>query len=159
MDGNDTVKVLNAKVTPMGPANNNQNLQKTVAAAQNVFNDALNGLSDEIPKSEDEPIGKAEGFLKSVIDYAKSSDFKDDINETAKKYNVPPKKLAQNMFEKALGTVGDILGIAISVICNAGRMVIKIADTVANSIVNLIESLAKGFANIITLNRTCIATA
>ena len=51
--------------------------------------------------------------------------------------------------------VGDILGIAISVVCNAGRMVVQIAGTICNGIINLIQSIANGIASIVTLNKTC----
>ena len=86
-----------------------------------------------------------------------ANDIKNKINETAQKTGRPPKEVAKNFFEKALGTVGDILGIAISVICDAGRMVVNIAGTICNSIINLIQSIANGIASIVTLNKTCVA--
>ena len=77
--------------------------------------------------------------------------------DKAKEYNLPPKDLARNFISKALGTVGDILGIAIGVVCNAGRTIVTIAGTIANGIINLIESIFNGAVRIITLNKTCVA--
>ena len=96
-------------------------------------------------------------FLKQFTDYIKGDTFKRDINDTAKKYGVPPKKLAQNFFEKALGTIGDILGIAINTVGNAGHTLIDILATVAHGAVNLIVNVANALARMITLNKTCVA--
>ena len=146
---NEEVKVLNVSVKPVG-----ETLEQTMRTTSQVMAETLQSFSDESETAEEK---KAKSFLTEFQQYIKSHDFKEDVNAVAKKYNVPPKKVAQNFFEKALGTVGDILGIAISVVCNAGRMVINIASTVAHSIVTLIQSIANGIASIVTLNRTCIA--
>ena len=146
---NEEVKVLNVSIKPVG-----NTLEQTMKATSQAMTEALEGLSDETETAEEK---KAKGFLTEFQQYVKSHAFKEDVNEVAKKYNVPPKKVAQNFFEKALGTVGDILGIAISVVCNAGHMIINLASTVAHSIVTLIQNIANGIASIVTLNRTCTA--
>lgn len=146
---NEEVKVLNVSVKPVGST-----LEQTMQATAQVMSETLNGFTEESETAEEK---KAKGFLNDFNQYVKSHAFKEDVNAVAKKYGVPPKKVAQNFFEKALGTVGDILGIAISVVCNAGHMVVNLASTVAHSIVNLIQSIANGIASIVTLNRTCVA--
>ena len=78
-------------------------------------------------------------------------------NETAKKYGIPPKKLAKNFFEKVLGTIGDVLGIAISAVDNAAHMVVNILSTVVHGAVNIVVGVANALASIVTLNKTCIA--
>ena len=149
---NEEVKVLNIK--PVGSTT--APLQECVQSTVQVMNDTLNSFSDtttaEVIKES-----KAKRYLNDFKSYIQSASFKEDVDEVAKKYGVPPKKVAQNFFEKALGTVGDILGIAISVVCNTGHIIVNIASTVCHSIVNLIKSIANGIASIVTLNRTCVA--
>ena len=147
---NEDIKVLNVGVKPVGTATD-VNLQQTMQDTAQVMNEALNGLEETTKEKE------AKNYLNSLKNYIKGSSFKSDIEEVSKKCNMPPKQVAQNFFEKALGTVGDILGIAISVVCNAGRMVINLASTVCHSIVNLIQSIFSGLASIVTLNKTCVA--
>lgn len=141
----EEVKVIN--VTPVEPS-----LEQTMQTTAQTMSEVINNLDD----CETQKEKKAKNFLGDFQQYIKSSTFKDDVNEVSKKYGVPPKKVAQNFFEKALGTVGDILGIAINVVCNAGHMVVNLATTVCHSIVNLIQSIANGIASIVTLNKTCI---
>ena len=145
---NEEVKVLRVNVTPVN--NVNPNLQQSMQETAQVMQEALNSFETQEEK-------EAKGFLHTVKDYIKSDSFKNDVAEVSKKYNVPPKKVAQGFFEKALGTVGDILGIGISVVCNAGRMVINLASTVCHGIINLIQSIANGLASIVTFNKTCVA--
>ena len=145
---NEEVKVLKVNVTPVN--NVNPNLQQSMQETAQVMQEALNSFETQEEK-------EAKGFLHTVKDYIKSDAFKSDVAEVSKKYNVPPKRVAQNFFEKALGTVGDILGIGISVVCNAGRMVINLASTVCHGIINLIQSIANGLASIVTFNKTCVA--
>lgn len=151
---NEEVKVLNVTATPVNVAPE-QNVQQCMDETVQIMNDTLNQFSDEVVETVEE--SKARNFLNDFKSYVQSAEFKDDVNQVAKKYGVPPKKVAQNFFEKALGTVGDILGIAISVVCNAGRVVVNVASTIAHSIVNLIQSIFNGIASIVTLNKTCIA--
>ena len=148
---NEEVKVLS--VMPIGNETA-QNVQECVQATADTMNNVLNEFSDTVPSAKE---AKATKFLNNFKDYIQSQAFKDDVEETSKKYGVPPKKIAQNFFEKALGTVGDILGIGISVVCNTGHIVVNIASTVLHSIVNLIKSIANGIARIVTLNRTCVS--
>ena len=158
MDTVQATVVTPVSVTPVGAQMNaEEDLRKTMQDTAQAVEEALNGFDDVIPETKEVKEKKATNYLNKLQEFIKGENFKNQINQTAKKYNVPPKKLAHNFFEKALGTVGDILGIAIGVVCNAGRTVITIAGTIANSIVNLVESIFRGIASIVTLNRTCTA--
>ena len=139
---------------------------KVIEEVEDAMNDVLDDFDDfedeaeeEVEEEEipEEKIVEATNYLNKFKEFIKSKSFKEQINETAKEYGVPPKKLAQNFFEKALGTVGDILGVAISVVCNAGRTIVRIAGSIANTVINLIESLFTGAVRVITLNKTCVA--
>ena len=158
MDTVQATVVTPVNVTPVGAQMNaEEDLRKTMQDTAQAVEEALNGFDDVISETKEAKEKKATNYLNKLQEFIKGENFKNQINQTAKKYNVPPKKLAHNFFEKALGTVGDILGIAIGVVCNAGRTVITIAGTIANSIVNLVESIFRGIASIVTLNRTCTA--
>ena len=153
----DTVQATVVTPVNVTPVSDNvvDDLRQTVQDTAQAVQDALDGFSDEIPTEEETE--EAKGFLKKFTEYIKGDTFKRDINNTAKKYGVPPKKLAQNFFEKALGTVGDILGIAINTVGNAGHTLIDILATVAHGAVNLIVNVANALARMVTLNKTCVA--
>lgn len=145
----EDVKVIS--VRPIGPVVE-PSLEQTMQSTAQAMEQALNGFSEESEKE-----GKAKAFLHRLQGYINSDIFKQDVEETAREYGIPPKQVAQNFFSKALGTVGDILGVAISAVCNAGHMVINIASTIAHGIVNLIYGIASGLASIVTFNKTCVA--
>ena len=140
---------------------------KVIEEVEDTINDVLDDFDDFEDEAEEgeaeeeeipeEKIVEATDYLNKFKEFIRSKNFKQQINETAKEYGIPPKKLAQNFFEKALGTVGDILGVAISVVCNAGRTIVRIAGSIANTVINLIESLFNGAVRVITLNKTCVA--
>ena len=156
MDTVQATVVTPVSVTPVGAQMNaEEDLRKTMQDTAQAVEEALNGFSDEVPT--DDEATKAKGFLKQFTDYIKGDTFKRDINNTAKKYNVPPKKLAQNFFEKALGTVGDVLGIAISTVGNAAHTLVDILSTIAHGAVGLIVNVANALSRIVTLNKTCVA--
>jgi hypothetical protein len=142
----ENVKVLNATAIPITPS-----VGQTMNETVKIMNETLNSFAEDTKEA------KANSILHDFHNYVKSDQFKSDINEASKKYNVPPKKLAQNFFGKVLGTVGDILGVAINVICNGGRMIINILGTIANGIIDFIHTIANGLASIVTLNKTCVA--
>lgn len=150
---NEDVKVLNIK--PVG-SSVDPSLQKALQGTAQAMQETLEGFSNEVP-TDSEEVKKAKGFLNQFTEYIKGETFKKDINETAKKYNIPPKKLAENFFSKALGTVGDVLGIAIGTVGNAGHMLVDILSTIAHGAVNLIVNVANALARVFTLNKTCIA--
>ena len=150
---NEDVKVLNIK--PVG-SSVDPSLQKALQVTAQAMQETLEGFSDEVP-TDSEEVKKAKGFLNQFTEYIKGESFKRDINDTAKKYNIPPKKLAENFFGKALGTIGDVLGIAIGTVGNAGHMLVDLLSTIAHGAVNLIVNVANALARVFTLNRTCIA--
>lgn len=153
---NEDVKVIKVTAQPVG-SSVDPSLQQTLQGTAQAINETLNGFSDEVPGTESAEVKKAKNFLNQFTDYIKGESFKKDINDTAKKYGVPPKKLAENFFEKALGTVGDVLGIAINTVGNAGHMLVDILSTIAHGAVNLIVNVANALARMVTLNKTCVA--
>lgn len=131
-----------------------ETLEETIETIEEVLDGFEEFEEEEVVEEKEE---EAVSFLQQFQQYIKSDKFKSEVLKTSKEYGIPPKKLAQGFFEKALGTVGDILGVGISVVCNAGRMVVNIAGTIANSIIDLICMIANGIVSVVTMNKTCIA--
>ena len=155
MDTVQATVVTPVSVTPINTnINPEEDLRKTMQDTAQAVKETLNSFSDKVPT--DNETTKAKGFLNQFMNYINSDIFKRNINDTAKKYNIPPKKLAQNFFERALGTVSDVLGIAISTVGNAGHTLVDILSSIAHGAVNLIVNVANALANMVTLNKTCI---
>lgn len=149
----DKIKVVSATATPVDPQ-----LQAQMKETAQAMNDTLNGFSDQAPYSN-EKVEEAKGFLSKFTDYIRSQSFRDSVNTASQKYNVPPKKVAEGFFSKCLGTIGDILGIAIATVGNAGHTLIDILSSIAHGAVNLIVNVATALANMVTGNRTCVGMA
>lgn len=148
------------------PFNADQFYQQAAAeAAANgqFYQDPYQGQQCQPPfqgqqaQPETQETKNARGFLGNFIDYLKNGGFKKDIDCTARQYNVPPKQLAKNFLERCLGTIGDILGIAISTAGNAAHTLIDVLSTLAHGAANIVVNVATGLANFLTLNKTCVA--
>lgn len=150
MQTQDDVRVVG--VTPIPQA---ESVQQILHSTAQDMSSVLEGFSEEVPCGEKEK--KAMGFLNQLKSYMHSAEFKKDIEEASVRHGIPPKQLARNFFTKALGIVGDILGIAISAVCNAGHMIVNIASTIANGIIELISSIGHAIASMVTFNQTCVA--
>ena len=136
--------------------------------AQNV-EEIFNGFSDEIPsnnepievvvetqpKASTQQVKEAKKYINNLLGYIQSDKFKEDINKTAAEYQVPPKALAKNFFEKALGTVGDVLGITISSVGNIASMVVDVLSAILHGAIDILVKVANALARTITLNKTC----
>lgn len=145
------IKIVSVTATPVDPE-----LQTQCKETAQAINETLEGFSDKAP-CDDEKVTKAKGFLNKFTQYIKSQSFKDSVNSAAQKYNVPPKKVAEGFFSKCLGTIGDVLGIAITTVGNAGHTLIDIIASLAHGAVNMIVNVATALASIVTLNKTCMA--
>lgn len=154
----------NPTVTPNGAtADELKNLfQQTAQVIQGVMDgfEAPPANPQPQPKQE-EPANadhkKAGEYLKSFMNYIQGDKFRNDVNMTAKKYNVPPKALAENFFTKCLGTIGDVLGIAIGTVGNAAHTLVNVLSAIAHGAVDVVVSVAHALARVVTLNKTCIA--
>ena len=124
------------------------------------INDVLKGFSDE-PAGQQATVTQkdaeeARSFIYDFMQYIKSGAFKNDVNENAKKYNLKPKALAKNFIDSILGTVGDVLGIAISTVGDTAHTLVNILSTVVHGTVNVVTNIASAIARMITLNKTCV---
>lgn len=150
----EDIKVTNVTVTPAQEVKNElkEDFQETAKAIK----ETLGEFSDDVVKEGTE-VKKARGFLQDFTKYIKSETFKADINNTAKRYNLPPKKLAEGFFSKALGTIGDVLGITIGTVGDVGHMLTNLLATIIHGAVDIAVKVANALARVFTLNRTCVA--
>lgn len=148
---------MNVTATPVTPQAQQVNIEDTLKATAETIQDVIDEFPDE-PVDEEE-VKKANGFLNGFMSYIKSAGFKDDVYRTSKKYKIPPKQVAQGFFSSCLGTVGDILGIAISTVGNTAHTLVDILANIIHGGVNLVVKIAQGLASIVTLNRTNVCPA
>jgi len=129
--------------------NQKQDFSQTAAnAAEEMFRD------DEPSQAQQ----KADrDFLNNFIHYMKSGKLKEDILGQSRTYNVPPKMIAKNFFERVLGIISDIGGIVINTACNALDAIIDGVATILHGAVNIIHNIASAIGRILTLNQTATA--
>lgn len=150
----DEINVTNVTVTPVKEAK--EELKADLKETAQAIKETLNDFSEDVI-SEGAEVKKARGFLQDFTKYIKSQTFKDEINSTAKKYNLPPKKLAEGFFSKALGTIGDVLGITFNCVGNVGHMLTNLLATIIHGAVDIAVMVANALARVFTLNKTCVA--
>lgn len=93
-------------------------------------------------------------FIKKVIDFLAGREFEEQCKAVGKKHNLPPKVVAKNFCLRILGTIGDVLGIAINVTRNFVKGTIELLVSVLFGGIDLICNVAQGLVTIITLNQT-----
>ena len=156
---NENIKILSATVNPANAgANGNAEFKKKVEQASNVAQDVMNGFSDEVPTGDDateEQYKKASGFLDRFLSYIQSQSFSDSVNNASKKYNVPPKKIAEGFFGQILGAIGDVAGIAVATVGNGAHTVIDVLSTLAHGAVDVVIGVVNAIVSVFTLNKTC----
>lgn len=125
--------------------------------AQDI-NDVLDDFSDEIPSVQDvvkqEQEKKARKKISDFMDYIKSDKFKNDVKDTAGKYKIPEREVAQTFISKVLGTIGDICGIVIGTVRNTVHTVVDLLSAILNGAVDIICNVASALTRVVTLNKT-----
>jgi len=119
--------------------------------APKTFEDILNQFDDE---GAPEEAKEAKGMFKKFFDYISSSTFKEDVEETAEKYHVPPKQLAKNFFTKALGILGDILGIVFTTAGNILNTIVNVCSVVLHGAIDVLVKAGRALAGLVSLNQT-----
>jgi hypothetical protein len=152
----EDIKVTNVTVTPATPTEVKEELKADLKETAQAIKESLEEFSDDVI-NEGAKAKKARGFLQDFTRYIKSENFKADVNATAKKYNVPPKKLAENFFEKALGTIGDVLGVTFGTVGDVGHMLTNLLATIIHGAIDIAIKVANALARVFTFNKTCVA--
>lgn len=151
-------------VSPVSPE-----LQEALRQTAEAVQSSLEGFSDTVPEGScgdstvqqpsEEQVKKSVSFFQKFQEYIGSKGFCDNVNMTARKYGVPPKKVAEGFFGKVFGTLGDIAGIAIGTVGNLAHSVIDIISAIMHGGVNMVVSAASALARILTFNKTCLVCA
>lgn len=167
---NEDIKIGQGTATVITPGNGSaesvtaESLNKTMEETAKVMQEKLDSLSDEVPPSNgatqnSKAVKNAKNFLDGFMNFIKGDKFTESINRNAIKYNIPPKRLAQGFFGKILGTIGDVLGIAIGTVRSVGHTVINVIGIILNGAVDLVCNVANAIASIFTLNSTNVVAA
>lgn len=150
-------EAINAtNVTVEAVNENTDSLNKTAESIKESIKEAMDSFSDEVPPTEEQKI-QAKGFLNNFLNYIKGSKFKEDVKIRAKMWNKSEKEVAKGFFNKILGTIGDVFGIAIGTVGDVCHLVIDIVSTVLHGAVNGLCQLADAITRCFTLNKTCVA--
>lgn len=120
------------------------------------FSKLFNAFAENIPNDSHEA-KNSKNFFKKFSDYVGSDRFKNDVNEKAEKYKVPPKQVAKNFFLKVLGIIGDILGIVVNTACSIIDTAVTLLATLLHGTVSVIGKAGNGLVSIITMNQTNVA--
>lgn len=121
------------------------------------FKGLFDAFAEQIPNNSHEA-KSAKGFFKKFNNYVGSKKFADDVNKKAEKYKVPPKQIAKNFFLKALGIIGDILGIVVNTTCSIIDAAVTMLATLLHGAVSVIGKAGNGLVSIITMNQTNMQT-
>ena len=114
-------------------------------------------IEDSQKHAEEEEVEKSKGFLRNFMNYIKSKAFNSKCDDLSRKYNVPSKVVAKSFLTKALGTISDVLHIAIGAVEDCAITIINILTSDLKSGAKLICNVARALTSIVTLNRTCKA--
>lgn len=140
----------------------NQGVSELISKVTTEITDTiLKESTSSVAKEDDEPIEPIvlnpendKQFIKRVIDFLAGREFEEQCKVTGAKYNLPPKVVAKNFCLRILGTIGDVLGIAINVTRNFVKGTIQLLVSILFGGVDLICNVAQGLVSVITLNQT-----
>lgn len=132
--------------------------QPQMAGFAQEVNNAVNQFDyQQTAQQATQEQANAKSFLNSFREYIKGTDFVNDVNNASARTGVPPRRIAENFIEKVLGTIGDVLGIAIGTVRSTGHTIISLLSAVLNGGIDLICNVASAIANMLTLNKTAVA--
>lgn len=108
----------------------------------------------EKKNSKENSTEEAKGFIASFIEYIRSGRYKITLDKVAKKFSLPPNKLAHNFFTKILGIISDVSHIVINVVSNVVDTVLSALCMVLRSAVSIVTNVANSLATLITFRYT-----
>ena len=97
---------------------------------------------------------EAKGFIASFVEYIRSGRYRDTLDRVAKRFSLPPNKVAKNFFQKVLGVISDALHIIINVGASIIDATLSALCVVLHSAVSIITSVANSLATLITFRYT-----
>lgn len=129
---------------------------KTLADLVNKVESEEETVEQATP-SENE-VTEATDFLKDLLTKVANGEFDETCKKIAREKGVSHKKLAQTAFQKILGTIGDVLGLAVGTVKNLCSATVSLIAYVLKGSINVICSVANKLTSILTLNYTRKAT-
>jgi len=138
----------NVKVTP------SNNSEPVIEVSISKDDDFLKQFSDKPFNVNPE---EAKKKVKSFMNYIQSDRFKNTVNAVAYEKGVAPRELAHSFLGKAIGTIGDVLGIATNTIHVTVNGLLDLLNLVLKKSVDIIIGVANALIRIITFNQTARA--
>lgn len=151
---------------PLGD-NTNQGAGKTEPPIEEQARIAIEGLKsalgnlnsrfedleiDDDPSEEE--TRKGIGILNMLNGFLRSKEFEDGVYEYSRFSGMPPKKVANNFAGRIVGTIGDILGLAIDVIHHTVDFAVELLAKVIMGGASLICKVANAITSVATFNLT-----
>lgn len=97
---------------------------------------------------------KAKNFINSFVEYIKSGRYRETLDRVAKRFSLPPNKVAHNFFTKVLGVISDALHIVINVGSSIVDATLSALCVVLHSAVTVVKSVANSLATLVTAGYT-----
>lgn len=101
---------------------------------------------------------KAKSFIKGFLDFLTNPMSEKKIIEEAQKNGLQPRKVAKTFVTKCLGTLSDVLHLALDTVQDAFSTLISILAGLLIKGGELLVRCAKRLVRIVTLNSTCTNT-
>lgn len=130
--------------------------QAAVESLKSTLGD-LNSRFEDLEVDDDpseEETRKGIGVLNTLNDFLRSKEFEDGVYEYSRFSGMPPKKVANNFAGRIVGTIGDILGLAIDVIHHTVDFAVELLAKVIMGGASLICKVANAITSVATLNLT-----
>lgn len=108
-------------------------------------------------KSKEDAKNDAKDFVAGLLNFIKGGNFKKKIAEKSKETGLSERTLADSFFKKVLGTLSDVLHLAIDTVGDLYSTTICLLSGLLLSTGDLIIRCAKRLVRIVTLNSTCKA--
>ena len=149
-----------SNVIPLGPVEGyeQRTVQSNVAqSTSDAIKNSLNMFDDEVNVPTSDDVKKANDKINRFNNYIQSEEFRNNCLFISQVFNIPPKQVANNFFEKCLGTVGDVAGIAVNTTGNVAHSLVDLIANIAHGAISVFCNVANALISMVTLNKTCIA--
>lgn len=118
--------------------------------------DLLEKIASKLKNENDKLEGyNAKAFLESFYEKLQKTDLAKACYDIGRRFQIPPKRLADSFYQSILGTIGDTLGIVIKVTKNVFDTLINTLHCILNGAMNIIIKVSDAIIRLFTLNYTC----
>lgn len=128
-----------------------QKPKETLESLCKQKNEELKNSGMNITQAE---VDNAKGFVSNILSGISNGTYSKKFEEVSDVNKIPKKTVAKNFFTRILGTIADVLGIAVGTIENVAVTVIQVLSQLLISGVHLLCRVVRNLVSIVTLNKT-----